>query len=206
MSPADAAARDARTAFFDERAPGWEAACYPDGVRARLWPLVESFALPPGGRVLDMGTGPGTLLPYLRQALGQGGTITAFDISPGMAREAGRKRGETRAGVVCASAMAMPFRTGSFDAVVCFAAFPHFEDKPSAVREMARVARPGGRIVVAHLLGRARLSDHHGKHPAVARDLLPEDADMERLFREAGLTEFSLIDRDDLYRVQARKP
>ncbi len=195
-----------RARFFDDRAEGWEAKCYPDPVRERLWPMVEGFGLPVGGHVLDMGTGPGTLIPYLRRAIGPEGRITAFDASPGMVALAQSKCLDGRTRVVCASAMDMPFESESFDAVICFAAFPHFTDKPLALREMTRVAKSGAWIIIAHLLGRAQLSAHHGTHPAVENDHLPENTAMLDLFTQAGLPVPEVTDLENYYEAKARKP
>jgi len=194
-----------RARFFDERAGHWEETCYPDPVRERLWPMVESFGLPAGGHVLDMGTGPGTLIPYLRRAIGPQGRITAFDAAPGMVAAAQEKCLDGRTTVVCASALCMPFEDASFDVVVCFAAFPHFTDKPLALREMARVAKPGARIIIAHLLGRAQLEAHHGSHPAVADDHLPDDETLRQLFLQAGLPAPMLTSLENYYEARSAK-
>lgn len=197
---------DQRQAFFDERAAGWEASCYPANVRARLEPLVARLGLSPGVTVLDMGTGPGTLLPYLRRAVGGVGRIAAFDISFAMTREAARKRHDCAAEVVQATAMALPFADACFDAVICFAAFPHFADKGLALREMRRVARPGARLWIAHLLGREQLMAHHGAHDAVKDDCLPDETAMRRLFRQAGFPDPCIEDRPDGYVATAVAP
>lgn len=195
-----------RARFFDERAEKWEETCYPDTVRERLWPMVAGFGLPVGGRVLDMGTGPGTLIPYLRRAIGPEGRIMAFDASPGMVEVARFKCVDDRTEVVCASAMGMPFESEAFDAVVCFAAFPHFTDKVKALREMVRVAKPGASLIIAHLLGRKQLEAHHGSHPAVADDHLPDDETLQALFIQAGLPAPKVTSLDDYYEVSSIKP
>jgi len=195
-----------RARFFDERAVGWEDKCYPDPVRERLWPMVEGFSLPVGGHVLDMGTGPGTLIPFLRRAIGPEGRITAFDASPGMVAVAQAKCVDDRTTVVCASAMDMPFEDAFFDAVVCFAAFPHFTDKPLALREMARVAKSGAPVIIAHLLGREQLEAHHGSHPAVADDHLPDDEALRALFIQAGLPAPVLTSLENYYEASSSKP
>lgn len=197
---------DPRAAFFDARAAQWEEHCYPSPVRAKLAPLVASFHLPGGGLVLDMGTGPGTLVPYLRQALGPAGRIVAFDLSLEMLRQVKAKLRPSEPQPVLATAMRLPFLPARFDAVVCFAAFPHFADKGQAVREMARVARPGAPIIIAHLLSRTELTAHHGTHSAVAKDALPEEGRMRELFRCAGLPAPVIVDAPGRYLAMCHKP
>ena len=196
---------DPRAAFFDARAQHWETTCYPPPVREKLPSLVASFALPVGGAVLDMGTGPGTLVPYLLEAVGPAGRVFPFDLSLEMLRQAKAKLGPARPAPVQATAMRLPFRQASFDAVVCFAAFPHFEDKGVALSEMARVAKPGASVIIAHLLSRAELMAHHGGHSAVARDALPEEGPMRELFLQAGLPAPDIIDQPGRYLAQSRK-
>ncbi len=198
--------KDQRQAFFDERATGWENACYPERVRSQLTPLVQRFALHPGSDVLDMGTGPGTLLPYLRAALGPGGRLVAFDLSREMVRMAMHKCSSCGASVVQATAMHLPFADARFDAVICFAAFPHFSDKLQVLMEMRRVARPGAPLFIAHLLGRRELMEHHGTHAAVKDDALPDDSVMRRLFQQAGIPDPDIEDRPGCYLAWARVP
>ncbi|EFL50915.1 Methyltransferase type 11 [Solidesulfovibrio fructosivorans JJ]] len=197
---------DPRAAFFNARAVNWEANCYPPPVRERLPSLVASFHLPPGATVLDMGTGPGTLVPYLRKALGPSGRVFPFDLSLEMLRQVRSKLGPADPPPVLATAMRLPFRDESFDAVVCFAAFPHFEDKGRALSEMARVAKPGATVIISHLLSRAELLAHHGTHSAVAGDALPEETDMRQLFLLAGLPDPAIIDAPGHYHAVCRKP
>lgn len=196
---------DPRAAFFDARAANWEANCYPPPVREKLPRLVASFHLPGGATVLDMGTGPGTLVPYLQDAVGPSGRVFPFDLSLEMLRQARSKLGPAAPPPVLATAMRLPFRDASFDAVVCFAAFPHFEDKGLALSEMARVAKSGAQILIAHLLSRVELLAHHGAHSAVARDALPEEGRMRDFFQAAGLPDPVIVDAPGRYLATCRK-
>jgi ubiquinone/menaquinone biosynthesis C-methylase UbiE len=179
---------DPRAEYFDQRAPTWEERCYPDQIRARLIPLVEMFCIRRGACLLDMGTGTGILHPYLLNAVGESGRVIAFDLSFQMLKQARKKSAASQLLCVRATAMALPFHSQQFDQVVCFAAFPHFVGKRDALSEMARVAKCGADVVIAHLLSRDELSQHHHTHPAVARDRLPEAEDMRQLFRETGFS------------------
>ncbi len=196
---------DPRGAFFDERAATWEETCYPPETRVRLRRLVPHFGVLPGTAVLDLGTGTGVLAPYLREILTAEGLLVSLDVSFEMVRHAAMKDSYRKGGVLQASAMRLPVRDAAMDTVVCFAAFPHFEDKLQALKEMFRVLRPGGNVVVAHLLSRAELSRHHGGHSAVSDDKLPEDAAMRSLFRDAGFPEPAIVDAPGRYIAASAK-
>jgi ubiquinone/menaquinone biosynthesis C-methylase UbiE len=191
--------------FFDGRALEWEHNCYPEEVRERLADLIPEFGLEPAARVLDVGTGPGVLIPYLREAIGPRGGICAFDLSHPMARQARQKPLLPLGLVLQADAHRLPFARNVFDNVICFAAFPHFDDPALALREMARVARPGARLVIAHLLSREELARHHGGHEAVADDILPDAERMRAFFRQAGLGDPFIEDRPGRYLAAAGK-
>jgi ubiquinone/menaquinone biosynthesis C-methylase UbiE len=190
--------------FFDRRASQWEATCYPPQVRSRLEALIPSFGLKGGDRVLDIGTGPGILLPYIQDQVGPRGRIAAVDCSLPMVRQANPKRRWFRDLVLQGDAHRLPFCDQCFDVVICFAAFPHFQRPEMAMAEMARVAAPGGRVVIAHLMSRRELALHHGSHPAVSGHGLPPQAEMMALMRGAGLAPAPITDRPGRYLAWGR--
>ena len=109
--------------------------------------LFRGLALDPTHRVLDVATGGGHTAAALA---GRCGRVVASDLTPPMLREA-RGTAEHRAGNVvfaAADAEALPFRDAAFDRVTCRIAPHHFPDVRTALSEMARVTRPGGRIGV----------------------------------------------------------
>lgn len=192
-------------AFFDTHAEGWEESCYPEPVRERLQELIAAFEVTSGSRVLDIGTGPGILIPYLRSIVGESGCVCAFDLSFPMVRQAGAKPLSAQDMVMQADVHRIPFKSGTFDHVICFAAFPHFSEPARALMEMSRVARPGAGIVIAHLLSRRELAEHHGSHSAVAEDVLPEASGMESLFVNAGVSRPVIVDIPGRYLARGVK-
>ncbi|MFO7601771.1 MAG: class I SAM-dependent methyltransferase, partial [Candidatus Desulfacyla sp.] len=183
-----------KTHFFDTRAENWEETCYPAPVRERLLDLIREFEIGSGERILDVGTGPGVLLPYLRQGVGPSGQVCAFDLSIDMIRQAHGKPHAPQDLVLQADVHSIPFTDRVFHRVICFAAFPHFDDPGQALQEMGRVLKAGGVLIVAHLMSRKELAAHHRAHDTVARDLLPPHHEMKGLFVAAGLSEPDIVD------------
>jgi demethylmenaquinone methyltransferase/2-methoxy-6-polyprenyl-1,4-benzoquinol methylase len=97
----------------------------------------------PGDRVLDLAAGTGTSTKVLRDA---GALTVAVDISLGMLAE-GRRRGAVEEAIVGDGAR-LPFADGTFDAVTTSFGLRNMPDVRGVLRELARVTRPGGRLVI----------------------------------------------------------
>jgi ubiquinone/menaquinone biosynthesis C-methylase UbiE len=110
-------------------------------------PMAEAAGLKPGQRVLDVACGTGVLAEEAARRVAPGGTVTGLDRNEGMLAVARRKA----PGIGWRQGMAesLPFPDGTFDAVLSQFGLMFFEDRAQALREMARVTRPGGRIAVA---------------------------------------------------------
>lgn len=108
----------------------------------------------PGSRVLDVATGTGDLALELAQRVQPGGEVLGSDFSEGMLDRA-REKAQTAATVGLrfewADVMSLPYADGAFDAVTVAFGARNFADLPRALAEMARVVRPGGRIVVLEI-------------------------------------------------------
>jgi demethylmenaquinone methyltransferase/2-methoxy-6-polyprenyl-1,4-benzoquinol methylase len=107
----------------------------------------RALALVPGERVLDLAAGTGV---STRELARSGAYAVGTDISLGML-SAGRRReaaGAARVPLLAGDALALPYRDGVFDAVTISFGLRNVHDVPAALRELARVTRPGGRLVV----------------------------------------------------------
>ena len=109
------------------------------------WPAFATLLPAPAGPVLDLGCGEGRTARDLR-ALGYG-PLVGLDSSPTLAALARETRGYDE--VVCADAAALPFDDGRFALVVAFMTLHDMDDAEGALREVARVLRPGGRVCAA---------------------------------------------------------
>jgi ubiquinone/menaquinone biosynthesis C-methylase UbiE len=125
-----------------------------DAVFARRSPAAPEWVEPldPGMLVLDVACGAGhvaeEIAPHVRQVVGV--DMTSALLRLGAERIAGAGIGNVLLQEGDASALA--FVDASFDLVVCRSALHHFADPAGPVAEMARVCRPGGRVVISDMV------------------------------------------------------
>jgi demethylmenaquinone methyltransferase/2-methoxy-6-polyprenyl-1,4-benzoquinol methylase len=118
----------------------------------RLWKAfaVEIARPRPGERILDVATGSGDLARVLGRRVLPGGAVWLTDINRSML-ERGRDRVLDRgllAPAIQCDAERLPFAPASFDCVTVAFGLRNMTHKDAALAEMARVLRPGGRLVV----------------------------------------------------------
>jgi len=195
-----------KKAFFNELAVRWDQRFYSPELRERLPKLVSLFHLKNGSKILDVGAGTGGIIPYLLEATGPDGTVWAIDFAEEMVK-VGRKKflGEDRVSFAIASVESLPFVKEFFDHVVCFGAFPHFEDQPMALEAMGRVLKPRGTLIIAHALSSAEIRHHHQNCAPVSHDFLPDEPEMRSLLEKAGFKLKRLIDQPKCYLCEGLK-
>ncbi len=118
----------------------------------RLWKrhFVDTMGVQPGQRVLDLAGGTGDIAALLSERVGGSGEVVLTDINEAMLT-VGRQRLEDR-GIVgnvrysLANAEELPFARNSFDHVTIAFGLRNVTDKPAALRDMARVLKPGGAV------------------------------------------------------------
>ncbi len=154
----------------------------------RLRRLIEFLGPRPGERVLDVACGPGIVTAALEQA---GLLACGVDLTREMLREAASRGGR----FVQGDTGRLPFRESSFDVVVCRNSLHHVTDPSAAIREMTRVLRSGGRLVVEDM----RAPDHETKrayHETIERLRDVSHArtltrgDLKSMAAAAGLADF----------------
>jgi demethylmenaquinone methyltransferase / 2-methoxy-6-polyprenyl-1,4-benzoquinol methylase len=107
-------------------------------------------ALAPGGRALDVATGTGDLALELADRVAPGGEVVGVDFSERML-ELARAKGASRVRFEAGNALALEYPDGAFDAATVGFGARNFSDLSRGLSEMARVVRPGGRVVVLEI-------------------------------------------------------
>lgn len=191
--------------YFNELAPRWDGMPAPEEAPAKVRAFAQRAAAADAQSILDVGCGTGVLLPALRQVC-PGAVITELDFAEEMLRENAGKWSAPHIRWVCADGLRLPFRPAAFDAVLCFGVLPHFADLDGALREIARVLRPGGALAVGHLMGSAELNAFHSSIGGpVAGDVLPGASELGEKLNGLGLTVTDAEDGPEGYFVRARK-
>ncbi|PWJ19129.1 class I SAM-dependent methyltransferase [Jannaschia seohaensis] len=157
-----------------------QAAAYAAAFDAELPRDLEAFAalLPEGGRVLDLGCGPGGMAGWLA---GQGFAVDAWDASPEMVALAGRHAGVTTRLAVFEDLEA----EGVYDGIWASFSLLHARrsELPDLIGRMARALRPGGVAYVGMKLGSGEGRDALGRHYAYV-----SEAELTGWLEVAGLT------------------
>ena len=153
---------------------------------------LELAAVEPGEVAADLGAGTG----FVTEALvARGLKVIAVDQSPPMLEALHRKFPDSDA-VDCRTGEAerLPIDGAAVDYSFANMFLHHVEDPPRAIREMARIVRPGGRVVITDLDPHDHeflRTEQHDRWMGFARD------DIRRWSREAGLTNVRIEDLDE---------
>lgn len=98
--------------------------------------------------LLDVGCGSGILIKYLLDA-NRGMKLFGLDITPKMVEVAKRKfANNPSVEITLGSAVKMPYKDNSFDYVTCASSFHHHPDPLKSAKEMVRVLKPGGKLLI----------------------------------------------------------
>src|SRR5690606_32429052 len=133
-------------AMFDEVAKGYDRTNTALSAGSDLlwrWQTIRAPAPQPGERVLDVAAGTGKSSAAIAKS---GASVVAVDFSAGMIAVGRKKHPDIE--FVEGDAMKLPFRAGEFDAVTISFGLRNVAKPLKALKEMYRVLKPGGRIVV----------------------------------------------------------
>jgi protein-L-isoaspartate O-methyltransferase len=131
----------------------WVEAPHPLITRARLREIIEPQ---PGERILEVGPGTGYYTLDMAEWVAPGGRVDILDLQQEMLDHTMRRaeeRGLANITPTRSDATAMPYEDGTYDAAYLTTVLGEIPDQDAALRELARVLKPGGRLVVGELFG-----------------------------------------------------
>lgn len=190
--------------FFNSRAATWDEKVAEKDA-SRLKAMIARLDIEAGATVLDVGTGTGVFVPYLLKKIGREGKIVCLDFSENMLKIARAKGFTGNVQYLCADIENSRLPDKSFDTVVCYSVYPHFEDKPKAFKEIYRLLRKGGGLFICHTSSRQAINDIHRSTPEVCDHTFPENHETSRMLAGAGFEDISIEDGKEDYLVSARK-
>ena len=169
----------------------WVEAPHPLITRARLREALEPR---PGERLLEVGPGTGYYALPVARALAPGGTLELLDLQQEMLDHTLRSAAAQRVeGLVAtqADATKMPYEDASLDGAYLVLVLGEIPDREAALRELHRVVRPGGRVVVGELM----LDPHYVSPRTLEREAAAAGLRLERRFG-SPLGYFARLARD----------
>jgi len=187
---------------FNRLAGEWDerALSSPDKIRY----LLSFLTIPPSSTVLDVGSGTGILIPFLREKMGSSGLIVELDVAEEMLEVARRKFGEE----------SIEYHQGSaerykdsrrYDLVIVYSSFPHFWDRDLALQNLISLLPEGGELSIAHSESRQTINQRHRGDGAPPAFTLPPGEELARELKKRGLEITRVIDNQELYLVTGRK-
>nr|UBX54510.1 methyltransferase [Aspergillus sp.] len=141
--------------------------------------LLGQLSLAPGEHVLDVGAGTGKLAAHAAEIVGESGRVVGIDPLPARINIANESAQANLSFAVGDAHDLSRFAPASFDVVYLNAVFHWLSDKPEALRQFARVLKPGGRLGITTGSG-----DHQFPHETVRDRVLARDP--YRAYQDGG--------------------
>ncbi|MDR7871048.1 MAG: methyltransferase domain-containing protein [Tissierellaceae bacterium] len=190
--------------FFNSAAKEWDNICKHD--TNKIDHIINLLNIQKGSKILDVGTGTGILIPYLREKVGDEGKIIAIDYSDKMLEIAKKKYINDNVFFVYGDILETALPEEYFDFIICYSVFPHFLNKQLAISTMAKFLKTYGKLTICHSQSRKEINNlHKNVSEAVSEDNLPEMNVIKKHLKDSGLNIITDIDNDDMFVIIARK-
>ena len=201
-----------RKQFFNDHAEAWLDMWYRNPDTGKYDRYQDNFSrmfsllsLKPGDRVLDAGCGSGVLVPMILERIGKTGLLYEVDFAERMIEVNRKLHDAANIRFIVSDAAEAPVASDSCDVVLCFACFPHFQDKAKTLNALTGMLKKDGMLAVVHFESSEGINRHHETCSAVSHDNLPGREEMLSLFEAVELKVGLFIDEPGFYCVRATK-
>ena len=145
---------------------------------------------------VDLGSGVGRFTPALAEAFG--GPVYGVEPAARMRAVAEAEAAHPQVRYLAGEAAGIPLPDGAADFLLMFLSFHHFPDQPAAVAEIARVTKPGGRVVLRSTF-KERVPNHwwrayFPRSQAIEEAMFPSVAEARALFEAAGFETVEMVE------------
>jgi len=188
--------------YFNSEAEHWD-----ENVRnndpIKLRAMANQLEIKPDDWILDVGTGTGVFIPYLAEKLNGAGKIFCADFAINMLLKALLKNSKD-IDYICTDIENPGIEERCFDVIVCYSTFPHFHDKPAALRYLSLFLKPGGSIYICHTTSRNTINGIHKNIPELQDHLIPGNIEMAQLLSVNGFSDISIQEDNSSYLAAAK--
>lgn len=168
--------------------------------------VIKETNIKKGSFICDVGTGTGVLIPYILKGIGEKGRVIAVDYSPAMIDKAKTKYHLKNVEFLVVDIHKTMFPDEYFDYVIANACFPHFERKNVALKEIYRILKKNGVVVISHPTGRDFVNKiHQNSGGCIKKDIVPAGSALAKILHKFSLTPLKVIDEPEFYFVSAVK-
>lgn len=191
--------------FFNNKAEEWDQMVNhnPDKIR-RVLSWFPDIKQP---TILDVGSGTGVMIPYLKECYGQEAKITAIDFAEKMLEVSKRKHQDySNLTFIVGDVNTYEFLPEEYDIIICYSVFPHFADKRNTLSRLQKGLATGGRLFIFHSQSRDAINNlHKDAGQEVKEDRLPKAESVAQMGIDLGYVIGRLVDNDEMYVVELVK-
>ncbi|WP_270941134.1 class I SAM-dependent methyltransferase [Romboutsia lituseburensis] len=190
--------------FFDSIAKEWDNIIEVNEEKINI--LLSKVDIKDNDNILDVGTGTGVLIPFLKN-LNTKGIIKGVDISSGMLDIASQKFKDTKN----VSFEALDIENSSleekYDKIVLYSMFPHLKNKINTIKTLVENnLNEDGKLIIAHSNSREFLNNmHKEKDKRVSEDRLIPIKNQKALFEQVNLNVLDAYEDDEIYYLVVNK-
>lgn len=184
--------------FFNQIAKDWDSITEVN--EEKINTLLSKLNVNDNSKVLDIGTGTGVLIPFLK-SLNPNGYIKGVDISSEMLNVARKKFGNIEKVSFELVDVEKDVVNETYDSIVLYSMFPHLKDKTNTIKKLVeKNLKKNGQLIIAHSNSRSFLNNmHKEKNECVSEDRLIPVNDQRYLFEKAGLKVVDSFENNEIY-------